>query len=89
MCPDIELCVKMVPAPEAAMAPARSPCGCIMRVNPTGPSSTGIDTVVPSTVVDSSGGAPEAAPTRGRNRTAWTASRFASRVRSLPAPPST
>ena len=87
--PDIELSVKIVPAAPAARAPATSPEGSIMRVNPTGLTSNGIDTGVPSTVVVSSGpGTPSVTPRRGTNPTASIASRLAASVRSCPAPPS-
>jgi len=54
-CPDMELNVKMVPAAPAAAAPAASPLGCIIRVKPTGLTSSGIETGVPKTVVVRSG----------------------------------
>jgi len=85
----MELNVKMVPAAPAAAAPAASPLGCIIRVKPTGLTSSGIETGVPKTVVVRSGaGMPAVTPMRGTKPTASIASRLAASVRSSPAPPS-
>ena len=78
-----------VPAPAAARAPATSPAGSIMRVNPTGDMSRGMETSVPSTVVRRSGpGTPVVTPMRGLKPTASTAAVLSRMVCSEPAPPS-
>jgi len=65
----MELNVKMVPAAPAAAAPAASPLGCIIRVKPTGLTSSGIETGVPKTVVVRSGAGMPAGDAHARHET--------------------
>ncbi len=76
----------IVPAAAAARAMPTSPSGWARRWNATGATSSGIDTVVPSTVV-AVVGSETSTSTRGRSRQRPKASTFSRSVRSSPAPP--
>ena len=76
----------IVPAAAAARAMPTSPSGCASRWNATGATSTGIDTVVPSTVVAVDGSATSTS-TRGRSCQRRKASTFSRSVHSSSAPP--
>ena len=81
--------MKIVPLAAAAAAPATSPPGSMARVNPTGASSTGMATSVPSTVVRSDGETVRPGTAIcGTNPTSPNASQFARIVRSASAAPS-